>query len=233
MAIADCRMVRYNIEQLLDGYLDVFTAAAVERHIASCPDCFAARASIEALRSELSRMPVPDIRPQFADYALAAAAGQALTPAEPPPAPARLSSPPTGSWRRFELWLGTAIGAAAAAALVLVLWSPTRTVEPVEDLPGVRLALHEARELSVLIEAERPMPAAMLTVTVDGGIDLVGFGEQREVRWQADLEAGANVLSLPIIAHSLEEGTLTARVEHGSRTRRIAVKVRVAPAPSG
>jgi hypothetical protein len=39
------------------------------------------------------------------------------------------------------------------------------------------------------------------------------------------------MLSLPIMAHSLEAGRLTALVEHGDRTRRIAVDVRIdAPA---
>jgi hypothetical protein len=108
-----------------------------------------------------------------------------------------------------------------------MLWGvPERSPEP-EAVAPFRIALFEPREIGVAIEATEAMPGATLTISLEGGIDLVGFGDRRELSWQADLDSGTNMLSLPIIAHSLESGTLTARVDHGAGTKLISVRVEI------
>lgn len=224
MTHSDCASVRQRLDDLLDGYLPPQEAAAAETHIADCGACASRRDAIVALRHALREMPVPEPRPGFADAALAAA----IRPVRPQhQAPARATRPWFVGWRRLELWMGAAVGAAAAAALMLVLWGvPQRGPLP-EDPASVHVTLYEIREIGVAIDTQTAMPGATLTVLVEGGIDLVGFGERREVQWQTDLDAGTNMLSLPIIAHSLEDGRLTALVAHDDRSRRIDVKVRV------
>jgi hypothetical protein len=219
----NCTQARHRLEDLLDGYLSAADAAATELHLAECRACAAERQAAETLRTALRAMPAPELRPGFADAVLAEAARQHA----PRVAPRRRS------WPRLDLWVGAAIGAAATAALVALLLSapqqdPSRgTATP----PGISVALHEVREIGVAIESDAAVAGATMTVLLEGGIDLVGFGERREVRWQTDLDAGTNMLSLPIIAHSLEEGRLTALVEHGVISQRIDVRVHVAPAP--
>lgn len=224
MTHPECASERQRLDDLLDGYLPPQEAVAAEEHIAACGACAARRDATAALRRALREMPVPEPRPGFADAALAAA----VRPARPAhQAPSRASRPWLVGWRRLELWMGAAVGAAAAAALMLVLWGlPQRGPVP-EDPASVRVTLYEIREIGVAIDAPKAMPGATLTVLVSGGIDLVGFGERREVQWQTDLDAGTNMLSLPIIAHSLEDGRLTALVAHDDRSRRIDVEVRV------
>ena len=224
MTHLDCGSVRQRLDDLLDGYLPPQEAAAAEMHIAACGACASRRDAIVALRHALRQMPLPEPRPGFATAALAAA----IRPAWPArQAPDRATRPRLVPWRRLELWMGAAVGAAAAAALMLVLWGvPQRGPVP-EDPASVHVTLYEIREIGVAIDTQTAMPGATLTVLVEGGIDLVGFGERREVQWQTDLDAGTNMLSLPIIAHSLEDGRLTALVAHDDRSRRIDVMVRV------
>lgn len=249
MAQLDCTQARDRIEDLLDGYLAGETAVEVRDHIAACEACANAHAASKALRAELGRMPAPAMRPGFAAEAFAAATRttrpvEAAHPAAAAhPAHAHVARPARRArWRRPELWIGATLGAAAAAALVAVLWgipqggsapghAPGQVAEP---SPGdLQVSLYETREVGIAIDAANAMPGATLTVTVAGGIDLAGFGDRREVQWQADLDAGTNLLSLPIIAHSLEQGRLTALVEHGDRTQRIELAVRVSdPAPN-
>lgn len=231
MTQPDCTQVRKALDELLDGDLPRDVAAAMERHVAGCIGCAAEQAAIKGLREALRQMPVPAPRPGFADAALAAAVRHA------PAAPARRASTASARgrgfapWRRLETWAGGTIGAVAAAALMAVLLGEPGPVGAPGAPAGVRLTLFEAREIGLAIDTETALPGATLTILLEGGIDLVGFAERREVRWQADLDAGTNMLSLPIMAHSLEAGRLTALVEHGDRTQRIAVDVRVdAPA---
>jgi hypothetical protein len=225
----NCPLAPQRLDDLLDGYLPPAEAAAAEAHLAACDACASALRATRAMRGALRHMPTPRMRPGFADAALAAAARTHT--------PAPLAAPTTGRargrrawgrrWQRVEVWTGATLGAAAAAALMVVLWGvPQRDAAP-DGPAGVRLALYESRDIGVAIDTETALAGATLTIFVDGGIDLVGFGERREIRWQTDLDAGTNMLSLPIIAHSLEDGRLTALVEHGAKSQRIEVKVRV------
>lgn len=222
MTQPDCTQARAALDELLDGDLPHDVAAAMARHVAGCPGCAAEQAAITALREALRQMPVPAPRPGFVEAALAAAARQAPAPSTPTPR-GRGFAP----WRRLEIWAGATLGAAAAAALMAIFLDAPGPIEVPAKPPGVRLTLFEAREIGLAIDTATALPGATLTILLEGGIDLVGFAERREVRWQADLDAGTNMLSLPIMAHSLEAGRLTALVEHGDKTQRIAVDVRV------
>jgi hypothetical protein len=232
MTRLDCQFAQQQIDDLLDGYLPRAAAQAIELHIARCAACDRAHRATVALRAGLKEMPAPELRPGFADAALARATGRLAVVAPVSRPGVSIGRPrPARRWRRFELWAGASIGAAAAAALLVMLWGvPQRAGSPPEGTAdGVRMALYEAREIGLAIDAETAVAGATLTILLEGGIDLVGFGERREVRWQTDLDAGTNLLSLPILAHSIEEGRLTAVVEHGDKTQRIDVRVRVDP----
>lgn len=225
-----CTLARRRLEDLLDGYLSGADAAAMEQHLSKCRSCAAEREATEALRRGLRALPVPEPAPGFATAALAAAARRNV-PAETTARGPRGARPAGfAPRRRVELWLGAAVGAAAAAALMIALLGlPQRDRLPeAETPPGIRLALHEVREIGVAIDVDAAVSGAMMTVLLEGGIDLVGFGERREVSWQTDLDAGTNVLSLPIIAHSMDGGRLTALLQHGNTTRRVDLSVSVA-----
>jgi len=54
---------------------------------------------------------------------------------------------------------------------------------------------------------------------------LAGRPGLRELRWQADLQAGANSLELPVVVQRGEGGIVTASVSYGQDRRRFAVLV--------
>lgn len=227
----DCQRAQQHLDDLLDGYLPQAEAAATALHVAACGACAAHRQAAEELRAALREMPAPEPPPGFADAALAAAA-RSHAPAPTAWWKQRERRRPRGTpWQRLEVWAGAAIGAAVAMALMVALWGVPQPGELHPEPADVRVVMYEAREIGVAIDAGAAMPGATLTVFVEGGIDLVGFGERREVSWQTDLDAGTNLLSLPIIAHSLQDGRLTALVEHGERVQRIDVRVGVDTPP--
>lgn len=240
--IPDCNIVSEQLDDLLDGALPRPEAQALERHIAGCKACTAARTEIEALRAALRAMPVPEMRPGFAKAALATAVAQDAGRKQatvPAPRAARRRT------RRFGFmpwagilawpWLGAVAGAVAAGLLIVALWGPTQNVVAPEGASAateVTLALYEPRDITIAIDTDQALPGARLTVRIDGGIELVGFGDTRELSWEADLEEGTNTLSLPVLAHSLEQGRLTTLVEHGQRRQQIELAIRT-DAPGG
>lgn len=232
----DCNIVSAKLDDLLDGALPRPEAEALERHLAGCKACTTARTETEALRAALRAMPVPEMRPGFAQAALATAVAQDAgrkQAAVPPPRAARRRTRRSGlmPWAGIFAWpwLGAAAGAVAAGLLIVALWGPTQSIVAPESASAateVTLALYEPRDIAIAIDAEQAMPGARLTVRLAGGIELVGFGETRELSWETDLDQGTNMLSLPVLAHSLEQGRLTALVEHGERRHQIELAIR-------
>jgi hypothetical protein len=175
---------------------------------------------LHTLRQALRRMPVPELRPGFVDEALARAVA----------ANTDVKSPATSRRRRlrhlvtsWEMWVGVAFGGAMAAALSLLLLHPGQ-IRPSQVLA---LTLHEVRTVDVLIDSERELKGATISIAASGSIILVGFEDEHEIGWRADLDRGSNLLSLPVVARAPGKGKLVAVIEHEGRTRRVAIDLTV------
>jgi hypothetical protein len=173
----------------------------------------------QTLREALRRMPTPEPRPDFVERALARAAAQQQGP-QAVALPGRLRRFAT----RWETWAGAALGGAVAAALMLVLVSP---VGPRDAGPQLALTLHESRNVDVLIDSDRELKGATIRIAAIGSIALEGFDDERQIDWQADLERGTNLLSLPVVARAAGKGWLVAVIEHEGRSRQVAIDLSV------
>ncbi|HET9446153.1 MAG TPA: hypothetical protein VFO35_07845 [Steroidobacteraceae bacterium] len=174
----------------------------------------------QTLREALRRMPTPEPRPGFVERAFARVAQQQAPQVVAPPG--RLRSFAT----RWETWAGAALGGAVAAALMLVLLRPIDTSNSPQPL-ALALTLHEARNVDVLIDSDRELKGATIRVAASGSIVLDGFDDERQIDWQADLERGSNLLSLPVVARAAGKGRLVAVIEHEGRTRQVAIDLSV------
>ena len=173
----------------------------------------------QTLRQALRRMPTPEPRAGFVERALARAAAQQR--AAQASLPARLRR----FVSRWETWAGAALGAAVAAAVTLILLRPVdSTVSP---QPQLALTLNETRNIDVLIDSERELKDATIRIAATGSIALDGFDDEQHIDWQADLERGSNLLSLPVVARTAGKGQLVAVIEHEGRTQRVAIELTV------
>jgi len=171
------------------------------------------------LRQALRQMPAPEPRAGFVERALARAAAHQRE------AQAGLPGRLRGFATRWETWAGAALGGAVAAALTafILLRPVATTVSP----QALALALNETRNVEVLIDSERELKGATIRIAASGSIALEGFDDERQVDWQADLERGSNLLSLPVVARSAGKGRLVAVIEHEGRTRQVAIDLNV------
>ena len=174
---------------------------------------------LQPLRRALRQMPTPEPRAGFVERALARAAApsrgqQAVA------LPGRLRN----FVLRWETWAGAALGGAVAAALTFVLLRPVDTAVSPQQ---VALTLHEMRNVDVLIDSERELKGATIHIVASGSIALDGFDDERQIDWQADLDRGSNLLSLPVVARAAGKGRLVAVIEHEGRTRQVAIELSV------
>lgn len=179
-----------------------------------------ADADFQSLRQALRRMPSPEPRAGFVERALVRAVAQSQDQTGSVPGGLRNFA------TRWETWAGAALGGAVAAALTFML---LRTVDTtaVSPQPQLALTLHEARNVDVLIDSERELKGATIRIAASGSIALDGFEDERQADWQADLERGSNLLSLPVVARAAGKGRLVAIVEFEGRTQRVAVELTV------
>jgi hypothetical protein len=172
----------------------------------------------QTLRDALRRMPTPEPRVGFVERALARATQQRATPALLPARLGRLLS-------RWETWAGAALGAAAAAAMSFILLRPVDSTQT--SRPQLALTLHETRNVDVLIDSERELKGATIRIAATGSVALDGFDNEQHIDWQADLERGSNLLSLPVVGRTAGSGELVAVIEHEGRTQRVAIALTV------
>ncbi len=162
---ADALLVEY-----LDGGLPAAESGRLERHVAGCARCGAARdelrAALALVRAEAVPEPpagtwerfVPEVRAKIRRAEAAEGAERAAS-AGPPPRRPRSGRPRPGLWDRLAGWARLApfppLAAATAAAVLLAIGvihmqrPPERSFEPARDL-----AL--AQDLEVLRAVDRP-----------------------------------------------------------------------------
>jgi hypothetical protein len=173
------------------------------------------------LRDALKGMPVPPPRPGFVDDVLAKA-GRRVQARE------AQQSHASNLLARWEMWLGVLVGAAATVLVTVFVLRPNEAAMPSAN---ITMAVNESRNIDVLIDSDRTLDDATIKVAATGSVELEGLDDKREVQWQARLERGRNVLSLPVVARSTGEAQLVAVVEHAGKKRRVGVSLSVRRPP--
>ncbi len=137
-----------------------------------------------------------------------------------------------GTRRQRNRWLLTGFGSAIAAGVAiwmvgaLLLTTPeTPTLDP--PVPAVTMTLEEPRTINLVFASKEALDFATLTVMLPAGVELDGFPGQREVTWQASLDAGRNLLPLKLVATSPIGGEVLARLEHNDRGRTFRLRVEI------
>lgn len=184
----------------------------VAEHIAGCEECQDAMRGAEAVdvvRRQSAAAPEPELFGRL----MAVATAQDTT---------------AGAYRN-GFWLGTGLGAAAAAAVfaaVLMFGTPQETEVPTHDTAAFYVSTGEARNLNIAIDAETPLRDATVSLTLYGGVELAGYGNQRHLTWTSDLDAGVNRLSLPVIAVNERGGQIIVRLDHPDSQQEFLVALR-------
>jgi len=139
----------------------------------------------------------------------------------------RTTAPPSG---RSHFWAGATFGGVLAAGIVfavLTLGIFNNDTDGIDAAPVVTMALGEQQDVNIAIDAERNLPNTLVNVTLSGGFEIVGFGEQQTLSWNTDLEKGVNKLTLPISAIGSGKGLLLVRLEHEGVERVFRVQLNI------
>lgn len=199
----DCRTFAMRLDDWLDGRLDAAEQEPLRLHLQGCASCRRGHEDAESLRTAMRQLAAPPMRPGFAAQALARAVA---APASAAPAMALAAS--------------LVLGVGVAALLFAVRPDP---------VPTVTLAVQQPESVNLVFNAARPLAGATLSLSLPENVQIVGYGERRELSWRTDLREGANLLQLPLVLQANANGDFVAVLSHGASSRTFRVKIETKP----
>ena len=179
------------------------------RHLSACADCRDAYGAFYTLR-RVSLAPVPPVPAGAFERALAAA---------------RATS---GDRGRLRFWTGMGVGSALAASLAIAVFTLTPLNQNSESArtPELELAIDVPQIVSISLSTDSALDDAEIHVVLSGAVDLDGYFGERSLSWRTNLAAGANQLSLPVVATGPDGGQVLVEVIHEGKRRSFLVDVK-------
>jgi len=203
----ECSDFARRLEDLLDGRLHALGRKSIEEHLARCPDCRQRHAHAVAVLEAVRKLSPPALHPGFIDEALSRATRPASGAARP-------------KWRPM---LGMALAASLVLGVALGVFFATRP-DPVQ---AVALTIDRPETVRLMFNSAKPLKAATLSLALPENVELVGYGDRRELSWQTDLREGGNLMQLPLIARGATKEELVASLSHGGSSKMFRLKIEV------
>lgn len=199
----DCRYFALRVDDWLDGRLDAAEQEALRLHLQDCARCRRGHEDAESLRAEMRKLAAPAMRPGFAAQALAKAVAA-----------------PAGAVPAMALAASLVLGVGVAAILFAVRPEPA---------PTVTLSLQQPERVHLVFNSAKALQGATLSLTLPENVQIVGYGDQRELTWRTDLREGANLLQLPLVLHGRTGGDFVAVLSHGESSKTFRLKIEARP----
>lgn len=209
-----CNEIRVDLPAYINNELSAPARDRVQEHVAACPACSDWLASERALNRALqAQFSVPAPSPDFHSRVLSSARGDA--------------KPKSG-------WSHGALGGAIAAALALgiglgFLFQPDRVTDNAQPVVASSENATENSAFGIAEPVEKTVRLAFrsgealenvtLTLELPPNVELASWPGHRELSWQVSLNAGENVLSLPLKLLFPGAGELVARLDTGDRQK--------------
>ena len=203
----ECSDFALRLDDLLDGRLHALGRKSIEEHLGRCPDCRQRYEHAVAVLEAVRKLSPPALHPGFIDQALSRATRPAAGAARP-------------KWRPV---IGMALAASLVLGVALGVFFATRP-DPVQ---AVALTIDRPETVRLMFNSAKPLKAATLSLAIPENIELVGYGNRRELSWQTDLREGGNLMQLPLIARGATKEELVASLSHGGSSKMFRLKIEV------
>ena len=205
----NCVYVQSHLIELADGTLAPADSTAMHVHIAQCETCRTQWLAESHWRSAASRVPVPEIRADFAAQVFARA--RAAHPAAPR--------------HGFRTGFITAMAASLALWVTAGLWTGTQSVTDNNQLPVVRVALHQAGTIDLVFQSPEDFGVATIAMQLPENFEIAGQPGVRELTFESPIKRGNNRLAIPVVAIAPGAGDFLAKIQHLDKQKEFRVRL--------
>ena len=203
----NCRDFALQLDDYLDGGLDAVRQQSMQEHLEHCLPCRHLHQRAMALQAALRTLPAPGSRPEFVDQALARASGTNAGAA----------------WSARRAAISLALAATLVLGVALGVFLATQTAPaPVQT---VALTLDRPETVRLMFNSAKPLKAATLSLALPENVELVGFGNRRELSWQTDLREGGNLMQLPLVVRGATKDDLVASLSHDGSSKTFRLRI--------
>lgn len=248
----NCTEFYKDLDDYLDGELNAAQAAEFDSHVQACAACQQLLAQ-ERQRLELLReLPVAEPTAGFADRAIQAAmqTEQHLQHRRHGFVAGFGSALVAG----FALWLVVGVlpqtsdslpqsqqaqqqiamqSQAQTSAIQQVAQQPLPQQAKEQAIPELTIALHEPQDVTLAFHSMKVLNGATIAIELPENVAIVGYPGRRSLEWQTDLDAGKNILRLPVVATGaiggeLKNTYLVAHVKHANKVTTYKINLNAA-----
>lgn len=209
----NCTEFKNRLDDYLDGGLSAAEQMDFQVHLSACTQCRGRVGRAQSIQKALKQMTTPAAPADLAERALIHARA--------------------AQDKRRALRRGFIGGALAASILIAIattaFWPQVQPLEPNTQI----LALNEVRPVKLALNSDRALEGVTLTIELPAMAELKGFRGRTVVSWKTNLEAGNNLLALPIIATGSGSGYLVARIEHNNKIKELSIPLTAQPNHTG
>lgn len=197
------------IDAYLDGELSGLQARALEAHLEQCARCQSQLLLERRWRASLSSLSAPSLSSEAAEQLLASAHARH-----------QQNTFHSGPWLG-----GAALAACLALGLALGVYWPGSGQNQTDQMASENhpdevapAPLDErVRTMRLAFNADKPMKGVTLTLELPPHAELERYPGQEQLSWVVDLDAGENVLALPMRVLYPDDGEVIARISHGDQ----------------
>jgi len=204
-----CSAFSSQLDDYLDGRLGNTQQRLIEGHLEHCQGCRNLHRHSVALQRALTALSAPMPHPGFVEQALS-----------------RATRPEAGAaWFRGRPLVSLALAATVMLGVAVGLffaWQPVSA--PVQS---VTLTLQRPETVRVVFNSAKPLKGATLSLGLPENVELVGYGDRRELSWKTDLQQGGNLLQLPLVVRGPARDDLVANLSHGGSTKIFRLRIEV------
>ena len=224
----NCQEAQPLIDDYLDGLLDSSQREQLTAHLNQCVDCAEASAQERQFRQMLKSAPLPPPSTGFVDRALRQAVQQAGRQGS--------KSHHVSHRQGFIKGFGSAIAAGLVVWAVMSMFpthqevtTQTPVVSQVQNQSDnvIRISLLEPTNIQLAFHAAQAVQDATITISLSDNLELVGYQNRQTLEWKTSLNAGDNLLTLPIKALKPQQGKIVAQVTHNNLMKSIELKLDV------
>jgi hypothetical protein len=91
----------------------------------------------------------------------------------------------------------------------------------------VALTLDRPENVRLMFNSAKALKGATVNLALPENVELVGYGDRRELSWQTDLREGGNLMQLPLIVRGVTKDELVAQLSHDGSSKTFRLKIEV------
>ena len=204
-----CEYINLFIYDYMDNYLSEEQSHIVEIHIKTCINCRQKIKQARCQKEELANLISPGLSAEFTEKAFQNVEAHFMVGK-------------TKALKKSAYYFSMAASILFASVVAFLLPNSSVNKTPIDPLV---MPLNQ-QEVNMVFNTPKKLQNVQFTVILPDNIEMLGHPGKRHVIWSGALNAGPNLLSIPILTRHSFSGILTTKLEYENNSKTFNVSMK-------